>query len=204
MATKTTGPVALHDVKAAIHKGIRKAFADYPRLSGEIVNCAPEYYMTVKIADELKKLKLFVDLECGVEKTLDAAGAKQPGPVPKLLKGNGRFDFVAHSMGEKPRFVGEVKHPVNRLTRIERDLTRICKVLKYGDRNSFQAGIIAFYVVKDLKKGAQEKLLKTIERLGRESKTACADLKCSVSMEWKQLAAGDDYASASVCLIIKK
>lgn len=108
--------------------------------------------MTVKIADALKGLRLYVDLECSVNLTLDKAGAKQPGPILKDIRRNGRFDFVAHSYKDKPRFIGEVKNSVSTPIRLENDLKIICHALDYGKTNSFQSGIIAFFVYKKIKK----------------------------------------------------
>ncbi len=203
MATSArNGPVGVRQFEEAIHAGIRRAYQDYPVLSELDVKEAPEYYLTVKIADELKKLKLFVDLECSVKTTLKLAGAVQPGPIPTKLRGNGRFDFVAHSLGNKPRFLGEVKHPVGVISRLDKDLERICGVLNHGRSNSFQSGVIAFYAFKKKRAGSVEALQKLIDELQKRCTIASSESSCNVRMSWKSLAKHDDYASASVCMLI--
>lgn len=132
---RLNGPTSLSEVTQAVHKGIEKANKDYRSLSDYYVCQAPEYFLTVKIADALKGLKLYVDLECSVNLTLDKAEAKQPGPIPKDIRRNGRFDFVAHSYSsDKPRFIGEVKNHVCSLGHLESDLKRICRILNYGKK----------------------------------------------------------------------
>ena len=57
---------------------------------------APEYLLTVKIAEKLANINKnkFITLEDNVEKTLDNAGAKGKGKISSKIRANGRFDIV--------------------------------------------------------------------------------------------------------------
>lgn len=202
--SKFNGLASLSEVTEAVHTGIKKAYKDYHLLSTYTVCQAPEYFLTVKIADALKGLKLYVDLECSVNHTLDKAGAKQPGPIPKDIRRNGRFDFVAHYYSDKPRFIGEVKNSVSTPIRLENDLKRICHVLDYGKTNSFQSGIIAFYAYKKIKKNSPEKLEELISNIKKKCTEAGSKFNCKIKMTHEPLARYADYASDSVCMVISK
>lgn len=203
MAVRTAkGPVGIRQFEDAVHEGIRRAYEDYPDLSDCDVIDAPEYYLTVKIADELKQLNLFVNLECSVKNTLRLAGVVEAENIRKELRGNGRFDFVAHSIQNKPRFMGEVKHPVAVLSRLDGDLERICGILMCGGVNSFQSGVIAFYAFKKKKK-ALDSLDKLIADIKARCTAASSELSCKVQMSWRPLARRENYASASVCMVVR-
>ena len=198
------GPVPLQSFEAAIHDGIRAAHVDYPKLSGLCVSQAPEYYLTTKIAGEMQKLNLYIDLERSVNKTLKDAKATSPGRLSAAIRGNGRFDFVAHYNHDTPRFIGEVKHSVVSHGRITADIQRISAVLNRGKHNTLQNGVIALYAHNATIGKAVQKLEKFLCKLQHDCLTLMGPKRGQVKVNYKPLDQNPDYASASVCILIKK
>lgn len=198
------GPVSLRSFEDAIHDGIRAAHTDYPRLSGFCISEAPEYYLTTKIAGEMQKLNLFTDLERSVSTTLQDAEATAPGPLSKAIRGNGRFDFVAHYNSDVPRFIGEVKHNVISTGRITSDIQRISAVLNRGKPNTLQNGVIALYAHNKSTAKAMPKLESFLEKLKQDCLAVMGANRGRVVVNYRYLDQGPDYASASVCILIKK
>lgn len=88
---------------------------------------APEYLLTVKIAEKLANIdkNKFITLEDNVNKTLNSSNAKGRGRIPSKIRANGRFDIVVWWAKGDPRAVIEVKHRVYKFANIEEDVNRV-------------------------------------------------------------------------------
>lgn len=133
-------------------EGICKAFGEWRAMSNEWLRSAPEYFLTVRIAQELVTSiplnKRTVYMERPVSQALVAADARQRGVKAAAMRHGGRFDIVLASARAKPRTIIEVKNGV--ITRagksITDDLKRICQCLTYGEQKSnLYSGVLAFY-----------------------------------------------------------
>jgi len=205
ISVKARGLVPAGKVVRAIVVGMKKADGDYKKLSGLSIGEAPEYFLTTRIAQEVRKLDVWVDLERSVSLTLKEAGAIASGPIPKVIRGNGRFDLVVHKQNEKPRFIVEVKHLVSSFHRIEKDVERISAVLARGrNGNSFQFGIIALYAQKKVLHSAQEKLALLLEELSTRCGEFVKNKRQTVEVERDLLSNGPTLATAAVCVLIRK
>ena len=89
----------------------------------EWLSYAPEYFLTVKIAEEISKINKnkFITLEDNVEKTLDISNAKGRGKISTGTRANGRYDIVVWWANGHPRAIIEVKNCVRNYRKIEED-----------------------------------------------------------------------------------
>ena len=146
--------------------------------NGEWLWNAPEYLLTVKIAESIANLEKtkFVTLEDNVDYVLGHANAKGSGKIHPDIRKDGRFDIVLWWAGGTPRAVIEVKNGVLIFKKIEDDVKRIKEVLKRKPENlKFQFGVIAFYISQQYKKSAKEQLQKQINNIFEQVKETVGD-----------------------------
>lgn len=180
----------------------------YLRWGNEWLKNAPEYLLTVKIAEKLANIdkNKFITLEDNVEKTLDNAGAKGQGRISSRIRANGRFDIVLWWAKGDPRAIIEVKHRVYKFTNIEEDIIRICETLK---RKSFQSsikyGLIAFYMSNSYKNNAKDKLLKQIDNLFKKTENIVYNNILSVEKHIEEIYCENDQdVYSSIVFLIKR
>ena len=139
----------------------------------EWLSYAPEYFLTVKIAEEISKINKnkFITLEDNVEKTLDISNAKGRGKISTGTRANGRYDIVVWWANGHPRAIIEVKNCVRNYRKIEEDITRICDSLNRKSKDStLRHGFIAFYIDNTYKRNAKEQLEKQINNIFDQAK----------------------------------
>ncbi len=131
--------------------GIEAAFADWLEMSGEWLKTAPEYLLTVRVAQALTAAipasKRTLLMEPMVSRTLQDAGGVQRGPKVNKLRASGRYGIVLGHGNVKPRAVIELKSPLwDRGALAVSDLDRICQSLLQGKaKTQLYTGIFAFY-----------------------------------------------------------
>ena len=147
------------DLPKWITKGIESAFHEWQNISGEWLNSAPEYLVSVHIAQQIKKnvavSKRTIFLEPSVSKTLTKAGGIQRGPNATKLRSSGRYDIAIGHKDMRPRSVIEVKSPVwNPMQRsMVTDLNRLCKtLLQNKDGTQIHSALMAIYVSSQVPK----------------------------------------------------
>jgi hypothetical protein len=135
-----------------VAEGIENAFSEWLEMSGEWLKTAPEYHLTVKVAQHLlqqipqTKRKLL--MEPHVAKSLAEAGGIQTGPNAKRLRAGGRFDIVLGHGDGRPRTIIELKSPLwNPMgASAKKDLHRICRALLQGKASTqLHNGVFALY-----------------------------------------------------------
>lgn len=171
--------VSMDEVVNCTLEAITTAHNEYLKwTNGEWLWNAPEYFLTVKIAESIANLEKtkFVTLEDNVDYVLGYANAKGSGKIHPDIRKDGRFDIVLWWAGGTPRAVIEVKNGVLIFKKIEDDVKRIKEVLKRKSENSkFQFGIIAFYISQQYKKSAKEQLQKQINNIFERVKETVGD-----------------------------
>lgn len=132
--------------------GIEAAFDEWMELSGEWLQTAPEYLLTVKVAQKLREeipaAKRTLLMEPHVGTTLAKAGGIQRGPNAEKLRSNGRFDIVLGHGDGRPRMLIELKNPHwTPMGEVAlKDLHRICRALLQGkNKTQLYGGVFAFY-----------------------------------------------------------
>lgn len=141
------------EVPGLVIDGIATAFRQWEDMSGgEWLQSAPEYLVTVAVADALRKgipsSKRTVWLEHGVARALNDAGGVQLGRKPELLRVDGRIDIVLAHANQKPRTLVEIKSPVWQPNHrgCRSDLHRICRALLHGkDGTQLYSGVLGLY-----------------------------------------------------------
>ena len=203
------GTISMDKVVQSTLKGIIKSHKEYMKWSdGEWLWNAPEYFITVKIAEKIAKLEKskFITMEDNVHYILEHANAKGSGKVHSDIRKDGRFDIVLWSAGGTPRAVIEVKNGVNSYNKIESDIARIKEVLKRKQKDSkIQFGLIAFYISQQYKDSAESKLKKQVDNIYNEAKSSMGtDLKIQQYGQEYISCEDDKNAYCPVVFLIKR
>lgn len=190
--------------------GIDESMEVYQKWSGgEWLWNAPEYLITVKIAENIAKINgsKYITLEDNVDYILDISNAKDKGKgqVSDLARGNGRSDIVLWWASGIPRAIIEVKNAVFRLDKIAQDIDRIQEVLKSQQLDSsLQFGLIAFYIDRGYKTGnAKENIQKRIYKIYNEIKERYPDMSCKLAFREKEIIRNNNDAWSSVVFLFK-
>jgi len=200
--------VSMAEIACGALKGIIKAQKEYEKWSGgEWLWCAPEYFSTVFVAQEIVKLEgaKCVTVENSARSAMDDAGAMGRGRLHGKIRANGRFDILLWwAADETPRAPIEVKCQVAGIGKIKTDLQRIEKVLHRNKAaSSFQFGVVVFYTSCRDGKGisAKDKLVKRIERI----KGDCGQLiqSCTVQVTSSRIYTDGDSAWTASAIILK-
>ena len=198
-------------VKKIIEKtldGIDESMEVQQKWSGEewLWN-APEYLITVKIAENIAKINKnqYITLEDNVDYILDISNAKDNGKAHNKVRANGRTDIVLWWANGTPRAIIEVKNSVFRLNKISKDIDRIQEILKTKkDKTTLQFGLIAFYIDRGYKKGnAKEKIKNRIYKIDKEIKEQYNDLSCQLNFRDKEIIEDNTNSWASVVFLLK-
>ena len=200
--------ISIEKIIEATLDGIDESMNIYQKWSGgEWLWNAPEYLITVKIAENIANLdgNKYITLEDNVDYILDVSNAKTKGQISDLARTNGRSDIVLWWAGGTPRAIIEVKNAVFRLDKISQDIDRIQEVLKSKKLDtSLQFGLIAFYIDRGYKSGnAKENVKKRIYKIHSEIKEAYPDLSCELSFREKDIIKNDNDAWSSVVFLLK-
>jgi len=200
--------ISINKIIESTLDGIDESMEVYQKWSGgEWLWNAPEYLITVKIAENIANLNgnKYITLEDNVDYILDLSNAKDKGQVSDLVRANGRSDIVLWWASGVPRAIIEVKNAVFRLDKIAQDIDRIQEVLKNKQLdNSLQFGLIAFYIDRGYKKGnATENIQKRIYKIYNEIKERYPDISCELSFREKEIINSDNDAWSSVVFLLK-
>ncbi|NOX15652.1 MAG: hypothetical protein GXP61_06470 [Epsilonproteobacteria bacterium] len=200
--------ISIDKIIEAILDGIDESMNIYQKWSGgEWLWNAPEYLITVKIAENIANLdgNKYITLEDNVDYILDVSNAKGKGQVSDLARTNGRSDIVLWWAGGTPRAIIEVKNAVFRLDKIAQDIDRIQEVLKSKKLDtSLQFGLIAFYIDRGYKNGnAKENIKKRIYKIHSEIKETYPDLSCELVFREKDIINNDNDAWSPVVFLLK-
>ena len=165
--------------------GIETSVELYQKWSGgEWVCNAPEYLLTVKIAEsiatEIEEVagKELITLEDNIDYLLDLANAKGKGTISDKVRKNGRCDISIWSEDEKPKALIEVKNSVFSLKKIVSDIHRIKEVLKSNSsKSTFEFGLIAFYIDRHYKTGnANERIKAQADKIFKQAQESNTDI----------------------------
>jgi hypothetical protein len=152
---RSMAKISKDEILEACVNGICKSFDKYLEWSGgEWLWHAPEYFLTVNIANELwaiDKTSKYITLEDNVRKTLTVADAKIKGKLSKQIRPNGRSDIVLWWGNGQPRGIIEVKHAIYNFEALKEDIDRILGILKQDSKIEF--GITTFYIDRNLQNG---------------------------------------------------
>ena len=200
--------ISIEKIIEATLDGIDESMEIYQKWSGgEWLWNAPEYLITVKIAENIANLdgNKYITLEDNVDYILDVSNSKGKGQVSDLTRKNGRSDIVLWWAGGRPRAIIEVKNAVFRLDKIAKDIDRIHEILKSKKLDSsLQFGLIAFYIDRGYKNGnARENIQKKIYKIYNEIKENYPDLSCKLNFREKDIINNDTDAWSSVVFLLK-
>ena len=196
--------ISRENIIEACLDGVENSLKVYRKWSGgEWLWNAPEYLITVKIAESIADIKgkKLITLEDNVNYLLDIAGAKGADSLHNDIRGNGRSDIVVWWGDGTPRAIIEVKNAVYGINKIDKDIRRVQSIVNQKKKDSrMQFGIVTFYIDRNYKNGdAKSKIIKTIEKIYKEVKSDKCDLYYRVH------SANDDLdAWGSVCLLFRK
>lgn len=200
--------ISINKIIESTLDGIDESMEIYQKWSGgEWLWNAPEYLITVKIAENIANINgsKYITLEDNVDYILDVSNDKDKGQVSELARANGRSDVVLWWANGTPRAIIEVKNAVFRLDKIAQDIDRIQEVLKNEQLDtSIQFGLIAFYIDRGYKTGnAKENIQKRIYKIHNEIKEQYPDMSCELNFREKEIIKDDNDAWSSVVFLLK-
>ncbi|TKI70282.1 hypothetical protein FCU45_03045 [Sulfurimonas crateris] len=184
--------------------GIDESFEFYQEWSGgEWLWNAPEYFITVKIAENIAKINgaKYITLEDNVKYILDLAQLKGKAQASEKARANGRSDIVLWYGNEKPRAIIEVKNAVFGLNNILEDIERIQDVL---EKFTLQFCLIAFYMDRHYEKGnANQKVEENVYKIFEETKEKYPKMTCELYFRKNKIIGDDTDAWSSVVILFK-
>lgn len=135
-----------------VAQGIESAFHEWLDMTGKLLRTAPEYFVTVKVAQHLCQVvpaeQRTLLMEHEVSSVLASAGGVQRGPASKHLRLGGRMDLVLGRANGRPRVVIELKNGLylQMSLGVRADLHRLCQALLRGKNDThLHAGVLAFF-----------------------------------------------------------
>lgn len=135
-----------------VANAIEESFKSWEQMSGDWLHTAPEYLITVCLAQKLQReipsSHQAILLEPGVKGVMKEAGGVQRGPVASHLRNRGRFDLVLCRGNRVPRVVVEIKNPLwAPLGKYAvKDLKRLCHAVLSGRKKTkIYSGVLGFY-----------------------------------------------------------
>jgi len=202
--------VAISEFIDCVLNGIKKAKNDYSEWSGgEGLYQAPEYLQTVKIAQEIAKIKKskYITLEDNIDYILTSTSDENEEiNFSERMRPNGRSDIVLWWASGYARAVIEVKRWVYNISHITSDLDRIHAMLyEQLDDNRLQFGISAFYISQYFKQGdAITKLEKHMQdKLFLDIKEYAKDNNLKIKIFYEMFEENDNLAWGAVTLQIQ-
>ena len=194
------------DIIKSTLDGIDESMNIYQAWSdGEWLLKAPEYFITVKIAENISKLYgiKYITLEDNVKSILNLAKAK--GTTSNISRKNGRFDIVVWGKNGRPRVIIEVKKYVYRVGKIQEDIERIQEVLKRKkSKSTIEFGLIAFYTSRTYNaKNAKQKLADKMTTMLEEIKEQNNDITFEMFFRGHEIIKDDTDAWASVVILMQ-
>ncbi len=199
-------------IKATLD-GIETSVELYQKWSGgEWVCNAPEYLLTVKIAEsiaiEIENIgaKELITLEDNLDYLLGLADAKGKGSISNKVRKNGRCDISVWREDEKPKALIEVKNSVFSLRKITSDINRIKEVLKRKtSKSTFEFGLIAFYIDRHYESGnAKNKIREQAKKIFEQAKNLHKDINFKFHYREETTTLKDTDAWASVVFEITR
>jgi len=200
--------ISIEKIIESTLNGIDESVEVYKKWSGgEWLWNAPEYLITVKIAENIANIdgSKYITLEDNVDYILDVSNTKGKGEVSDSARANGRSDIVLWWANGTPRAIIEVKNAVFRLDKITQDIDSIQEVLKSEKLNtSLQFGLIAFYIDRGYKTGnAKENIEQRIYKIHSEIKQLYPDITCKLAFRPKEIIKNDNDAWSSVVFLLR-
>ena len=158
----------------AVIAGIKKAQAEYEKITAGVWWQGPEYWVTIHVAKKLQSINNEgpIVLELGSNDVREEAGRKNKGRLPNLVKGK-RYDIVVYFKNEKPRAVVEIKSWQDQ-QRILDDVEKVIAALRTA---KLRFGAVGYFYKKEggANKSAKEKIEDYIKELNRLTGIAATD-----------------------------
>ena len=174
--------VAIKDIIDAVLEGYTEAQIIYEKMSGgDWLWQAPEYFITATVAYKINDLpgRKYLTLEYGSAITIDEAGARGRGRLPKDIREKGKVDILLWWAKGVPRAIIEIKNQIYSREQYEKDIKRIKSFLKRNSHeSSLQFGIFAFYesAFTGSRKTAKEKVEDKINNIYKDAKYILGDI----------------------------
>lgn len=200
--------ISMGKIVDAVLAGIKKSQKQYEKWSnGAWLWEAPEYLITVNVANKIAEIDgaKYITLEHGSKSTVEEAGARGKGRLPKDIRERGRVDILLWRGRDEPRAVIEIKRSIYNFDQYEKDIKRIKQFLNRNrDQSSLQFGLLGYYDSADDSKSKKAKQKIQDKSLGIKNKikeTLGEDFY--VSTKSTKIYEDDDSAWCASCVIIK-
>ena len=194
----------------AVIRAIEKSFEVHYAMSEDWLDYAPEYFVSVRIAEELAKKahKSYVTMEYPVRDCINDADIAIRGRPHRELRRNGRFDVVLWWRStERPRAAIEVKHPVwSDPSLLDADAKRLCRVL--ADGKGLQFAMLAYYCSSEKPRrkhtSATARIKARAQRIERRIRSIAKGLHCRAEFHRGNIRRFDGEAWTARCVRFDK
>lgn len=204
--------ISIQDVISAALNGVKSAFKSFARLTQHEkwwLDEAPEYFVTVNVAEAIaKRTRDCVWFEYKVGDTQLEGGGELRGRPHRDENRNGRHDIVVfRRSSDAPWCVIEVKSPVYSMNDlIRKDIKRLVQAVSRRTKNgSIAYGLLVFYSSR--KANAKDDLIDDMAAKLREFAEewlAHRRIDATVNLTLRPLIKGSKHGAASAgCLCIK-
>jgi len=203
--------IATEKIIKSTLNGIDEAMETYYEWSGgEWLWNAPEYFITVKIAENIAEIEgnKYITLEDKIDnKVLEYTDfnlkKKRLKQASKDARTNGRGDIIFWRANGTPRALIEVKNGVQNITVLLKDIERIRTILH--TQSTIDFGLIAFYSSQEYKTGnADEKLKNKVLQIKKDCDNMFNNLKSTIDLGNGTVANDDQNAWISAVLLLKR
>jgi hypothetical protein len=193
----------------AVLNGFIEAQQNYENWSGGFwLWQAPEYLISTTVAKCIFALDgaKYITLEHGSTTTLEDAGAKGIGRLPKDIREKGKVDILLWWGNNTPRATIEIKNQIYSTGQYEKDIKRIGRFLQRNSQeSSLQFGAFAFYesATSGPRKTAREKVNDRIKNIFQKSKRLLGneyDVTINTSEIYEEF---KNNAWSAACILIK-
>ncbi len=200
--------ISIDKLITATFSGIKKSQKQYERWSGgDWLWNAPEYLITINVAKEMSEIdgSKYITLEHGSTATIEDAGARGRGRLPKDIREKGKVDILLWWGNNTPRAVIEIKLFIYDFKQYEKDIKRIKQFLKpKSNQSSLQFGLLGYYDAADdgKQKSAKQKIEDKKVRIEKKIKDILGE-DYQVSSKSTKIYEVEESAWCATCVLIK-
>ncbi len=168
----------------------------------------PEYLITINVAEIIANLSgsKYITLEHSSAQTIEEAGAKRRGRLPRDIRKHGKVDILVWWANDTPRAIIEIKNQIYSKDQYYKDIKRIREFIKLNSTlSSIQFGLFAFYdsAFDGERLSAEEKIEAKIKRIKENIRAILGD-NFQLSVKTSKMYRVEDSAWAAVCILIRE
>jgi hypothetical protein len=168
----------------------------------------PEYLITIHVAENIAKLSgsKYITLEHSSAQTVEDAGAKGRGCLPRDIREHGKVDILVWWANDTPRAIIEIKNQIYSKEQYIKDIKRIKEFINRNTiLSTIQFGIFAFYdsAYDGKRKSAKDKIQSKLKKIEKSVKEIVG-INFRVELKTFKIHQIEENAWIAACVLIRK